>query len=465
MTTPLPPLNRNLLLVNTVRCFILLAVLVLVFTGYFFDAANTGILVTALTLTTYTLLTVFTFYQLNKEKVISEQSFFFHLAIDITALTLLFIFSGGSANPFVSLYLFPIIVSASLLSPTYTRFLLALGIACYSALFVIDMLWPSIANGATTPSQQSTNAHHMSNMHSHHTPSSQLGDNSESSDSLMFSLHLYGMWFTFAFSALLISTFVVKMKNQLAKQQQKINAQRESALRDEQVIAIATQAANVAHHIGTPLSTISVITNDLKQDPQLNAYSEDLSILSSQVELCRKELQQLRVDTDKKHQQLTSRIQVKQQLQEITDELVLLHPQTLINLDLSACTPELGIRADQGLKLAILSLLNNACEASPERIDITTSHQNDMLTIQIRDYGAGIPQTLEGTPQHPTQTTKPSGLGLGLFLSHATVERQGGTVRLVNMSASPHNTSSEIKHSHTSSKGTLTEITLPLDRR
>ena len=445
MVKPIQPLDKNLLLVNIVRCFILFAVLALVSAGYFFNATSTSIVTTLLTLSSYTVLTVYTFNRLSKHTSTSEREFFFHLATDITVLTILFVFSGGSANPFVSLYLFPIIVSASLLSSTYTRVLLFLGITCYSALFVIDMLWPG-----SSPSHESHAAGNMSS-HNSHTAST------EASGSSMFSLHLYGMWFTFAFSALLISTFVVRMKKQLAKQQQKINAQRESALRDEQVIAIATQAANVAHHIGTPLSTISVIANDLKQESALNAYADDLDILSSQVELCRNELQQLRIDTDKNHQQLTSHIQVTQQLHEITDELTLLHPQTIINLDLSKCPQDLGIRADQGLKLAILSLLNNACEASPEQIDISVGQQNEVLSIQIRDYGAGIPQSLEGVPQHPTQSTKSTGLGLGLFLSHATVERQGGAVRLINVSDNPEDASAQ-------TKGTLTEITLPLDR-
>ena len=449
MVKLMQPLNRNLLLVNTVRCFILLAVLILVSTGYFFNSTTAGIYTTLLTLSFYTALTVYTFNRLSRQVSISEREFFTHLGIDISVLTILFVFSGGSANPFVSLYLFPIIVSASLLSSAYTRVLLALGITCYSSLFVIDMFWPGTASHVTS-AQHDMSAHSMSN-HTGHVQSS------NTSNSSMFSLHLYGMWFTFAFSALLISTFVVRMKKQLAKQQQKINAQRESALRDEQIIAIATQAANVAHHIGTPLSTISIITNDLKREPQLEAYSEDLNILSSQVEICRNELQQLRIDTDKNHQQLTSHIRVTQQLQEITDELTLLHPQTTISLDLLKCNPELGIRADQGLKLAILSLLNNACEASPEKIDISVGQESDKLIIRIRDYGKGIPQTLEGIPQQPTQSTKPTGLGLGLFLSHATLERQGGTVRLVNISDTPRGESSE-------ETGTLTEITLPLDR-
>jgi len=434
-------LIKNLTLINIVRCFILLAVLVLVSAGYFFNTSTSGILITITTLLLYTTLTVCTFNRLSKQLAVSEIHFFAHLATDIIVLTVLFVFSGGSANPFVSFYLFPIIVCASLLPSSYTRVLLLLGIACYSSLFAIDMLWPS-----------SSMASH--DMGGHEMVSS--GTPIESSS--MFSLHLYGMWFTFAFSALLISTFVVKMKNQLTRQQKKINTQRETALRDEQVIAIATQAANVAHHMGTPLSTISVIANDLKHEPELKSFSEDLNILSSQVELCRNELQQLRIDTDKNHQQLTSHIQIKQQLQEITDELTLLHPQTVIDLDLSHCNSESGIQADKGLKLAILSLLNNACEASPQKIKISVEQQHDQLIIQIRDYGEGIPQSLEGSLQQPTQSTKPAGLGLGLFLSHATVERQGGTVRLTNIS----NTSGL---QASGKNGTLTEITLPLDRR
>lgn len=444
MLTANPTLIKNLTLINVVRCFILLAVLILVSAGYFFNTSTSGILITIITLLLYTALTVYTFNRLSKQLAVSEINFFAHLAADIIVLTMLFMFSGGSANPFVSFYLFPIIVCASLLPSSYTRALLVLGIACYSSLFVIDMLWPSY-----NMQPYSMGAHTMA-------PSSSPAENSS-----MFSLHLYGMWFTFAFSALLISTFVVKMKNQLTKQQQKINTQRETALRDEQVIAIATQAANVAHHMGTPLSTISIIVNDLQHEPVLESFSEDLNILSSQVELCRNELQQLRVDTDKNHQQLTSHIQVKQQLQEITDELTLLHPQTNINLDLSRCDSESGIRADQGLKLAILSLLNNACEASPQKIKISVEQQHNQLIIQIRDYGEGIPQSLEDSLQQPIQSTKSTGLGLGLFLSHATVERQGGTVKLTNMSKKSNKSGLQALEQ----SGTLTEITLPLDRR
>ncbi len=435
-------IQRTLFLNNIVRCFVLIAVLLLVSIGYFFNSTTSGLVITLITLLLYTALTVYTFNQLSKQVAISEFNFFTHLATDIVVLTVLFIFSGGSANPFVSLYLFPIIVSASMLASKYTWVLLALGIGSYSGLFLVDMFWPE-----TSTQQPHSMSGHMPSIHDNHASSSN-----------MFSLHLYGMWFTFAFSALLIATFVVKMKNQLVRQQQKINTQRESALRDEQVIAIATQAANVAHHIGTPLSTIAVIANDLKQEPELQAFEEDLNILTSQVELCRNELQQLRTDTDKSHQQLASHIQVIELIDEIRDELTLLHPQTLITLDHKHCSQEIGIRADQGLKLAILSLLNNACEASPEKININVQQQHEQLIIQIRDYGEGIPQSLEGTLQHPTKSTKSTGLGLGLFLSHATVERQGGVVRLINMA-------NNVINSAASLGGTLTEITLPLDKR
>ena len=94
---------------------------------------------------------------------------------------------------------------------------------------------------------------------------------------------------------------------------------------------------------------------------------------------------------------------------------------------------------------SILNLLNNAADAS-EQVDIAISWNNETATISIRDFGAGLDADKLDRLGQPFVTDKADGLGLGLFLSQATLTRFGGSVSLQNVPEG----------------GTLTQISLPL---
>jgi len=68
------------------------------------------------------------------------------------------------------------------------------------------------------------------------------------------------------------------------------------------------------------------------------------------------------------------------------------------------------------------------------------------LRWTIEDNGPGIPMEIASQLGKPFVTTKGRNLGLGLFLTHATINRYGGKVYLYNRSP----------------QGTLTELHLPL---
>ncbi len=48
----------------------------------------------------------------------------------------------------------------------------------------------------------------------------------------------------------------------------------------------------------------------------------------------------------------------------------------------------------------------------------------------VRDYGVGFDQAQPVLPGTLFKTNKPGGLGIGLALSHATVERLGGELSM-----------------------------------
>ncbi|MFP3560784.1 histidine kinase dimerization/phospho-acceptor domain-containing protein, partial [Paraburkholderia sp. SIMBA_049] len=69
-------------------------------------------------------------------------------------------------------------------------------------------------------------------------------------------------------------------------------------LRDERAVALGVQAATVAHEMGTPLSTIAMLTEELRDaaraDPGLARYEADLKVLEEQMTLCTSALARLR---------------------------------------------------------------------------------------------------------------------------------------------------------------------------
>jgi two-component system sensor histidine kinase RegB len=97
--------------------------------------------------------------------------------------------------------------------------------------------------------------------------------------------------------------------------------------------------------------------------------------------------------------------------------------------------------------MALVNLLDNAADASPDRIDIDARWNQTELSLSIRDYGSGLsPETAAqaGTPFFTTK--KEHGMGIGLYLTRMILSRFDGTVILKNHPQG----------------GTLTEVSLPL---
>jgi two-component system sensor histidine kinase RegB len=106
------------------------------------------------------------------------------------------------------------------------------------------------------------------------------------------------------------------------------------------------------------------------------------------------------------------------------------------------------LMVDSTLEQAIGNLLNNAADASEETLEIQLRWDKHEITLTIRDHGPGIALDIAEQIGKPFVSTKGKGLGLGLFLSHATIARHGGTITL---------------HNHPDG-GTVARLALPLEQ-
>jgi signal transduction histidine kinase len=96
--------------------------------------------------------------------------------------------------------------------------------------------------------------------------------------------------------------------------------------------------------------------------------------------------------------------------------------------------PSLTIRADERmLRQALLNLMRNGTEANPEgTVSVTAVRDNESVVIRVRDTGPGISPTDLRKIFIPFFTTKATGHGIGLALTHRIITQHGGTLTATN---------------------------------
>lgn len=403
------PSRQNLLRLCLIRSIVIVVLLLISFWFRFYGGISLPSVPLFLILTALVAVNVFVFLRLQSDSPVTENEFFANLLLDVLFLTLVLYFTGGSTNPIVSYYLIPLIISAAVLRAVHTWFIAFLSIGFYTLLLFYYQplsLFTMPGHGAMT------------------------------------SAHFVGMWINFGFSALLISWFVVRMAETLREQSRDIASSREAGLRNEQIISVASIAAGTAHEMRTPLATMAVTVDEIGfEHPELK---QDMAVLEQQIERCDSVLRQLVSATTEDSQAAVHTVGV------LFDELLhrwsLARPEVNLETHIPVDVSKLEICYDQSLHHALMSFLNNAADASPDYVAIRAGSVEDSLLISIEDHGSGIPAAIADKLGKKYISGKRGGLGLGVLLSQASIERLGGEVTLKKMPG----------------KGTRLEIRVPL---
>lgn len=346
----------------------------------------------------YILFNMLTLWRLRSRPSESAGGFLLQLTLDVAALAALLYFSGGSTNPFVSLFLLHLVIAATTLPRRHAWVIAAVTLACYTLLMRFYMPLPH------------THAMHGSD----------------------FSLHVLGMWFSFLLAVGLIMFFVVAMADQLRQRDRKLAEIREKALRDEHVVALGTLAAGAVHELATPLSTMAVLAGELAHDYAGNReLTERLGILRSQVERCKATLAQMNASAGHAAGG-GDKVALDAYLNATLAQWQSLNPGAELHAEWQGDEPVPMISVDETLTQAIVSLLNNAAEVSPDAIEVEAKWSGHELKLAVQDRGPGLSEEQLAGIGRPFFTTKAEGLGLGLFLTQAVAQRLGGELRLGN---------------------------------
>lgn len=339
------------------------------------------------------------------------------LVFDTVLLTLLLAFSGGPMNPFTVLYLVHITLAAVVLGGYWTLWVAALSVACFALLFVAP-------EGFADP-------------HAHAS---------------LMAHHLQGMWAAFTLAATLIAYFVRRISTTIAKQRERIALLREGAARNARLASLTTLAAGAAHELGTPLGTIAVAAHELELELARRGDAEllcDARLIQEEVERCHDILGKM-----------GSRVGVKDDnVRAIDDEELLgrlcarfdAQRAKRICVERTAGLPPIHAPVEELLH-SLYALVKNALDASSpsETVRVRLAREAEAMCITVQDSGVGMPAAVLSRAGEPFFTTKDPGrgLGLGLFLTRAFAESQGGALALESSEG----------------RGTLAVLKLPVPR-
>ncbi len=316
-------------------------------------------------------------------------------AADLSALTVLIYFSGGSVNPFISLFLLPIVVAAASLPKRASAAIALAAIACYTLLMFFNV---PITHGGS---------------HAHGVE-----------------LHLWGMWCGFVLSAGCIAYFVARIAQTLREHDQALARARERALDAERVVALGTLAAGTAHELGTPLATMAILAKDLNTDLAGQPALRDAVVtLRAQIQRCKQSLARLATDAGELPADSGRQAAADEFLTDLLHEWQRQQPHVDISVAVSGEHPAPRIIADRTLRQALFNVLNNAADASSSHVDARAAWNERAMWLDVRDDGPGITEQLRGQVGRRIVSTKGDrGLGIGLYLAHSVLARLGGHV-------------------------------------
>lgn len=332
---------------------------------------------------------------------IGDTELFLELILDVAALTAQLYLSGGASNPFISLYLLQVILGAVLLRAAFTWLLVVMTGAAY--------LW---LNFSFQP---------IAMPHPHG------GD--------LFNMHMQGMFICFMLAAMLVALFVTRITRNLRERDAHLARLRQQSAEEALIVRMGLLASSAAHELGTPLGTLSVILGDWRKLPALRAdpdIAEDIEEMQSQLDRCRSIVTNILLASGEARGEGTVRTTLSRFLDEAVGEWRASRAPLSVSY-VNRVTPDPGIVSDLALKQILISLFDNALEASPGWVGITAERVADAVAITVHDVGPGFDAAILADLGVPYQSTRGrSGGGLGLFFAVNALRKLGGSVTARN---------------------------------
>jgi len=331
------------------------------------------------------------------------------LALNIIELAALLYLTGGLENPFSFLFLAPVLISATALPVRLTITLGLLAVACATVLvfFHQPLPWDSDEPMILPP------------------------------------IYLIGVWFSIVLAISVTGLYSFQVTEEARQLSDALAATELVLAREQHLTQLDGLAAAAAHELGTPLSTIVLVSLELEKtladNPQVSPQVVgDIKALREQARRCR--------DILSKIAQLSSTGAPfdRMKLSTLIEEAVAPHRDfgvaIKVRIAVAASREPVGSR-NPAILYGVGNILENAVDFARSEVEVNAWWNDETVEIVVSDDGPGFaPEILKriGEPYLSRRRApddglgERAGLGLGVFIARTLLERTGAKISFTN---------------------------------
>jgi two-component system sensor histidine kinase RegB len=341
---------------------------------------------------------------INKNTQLADKPAFFFLLIDVLQLSLLIYLTGGIVNPFSIFLLIPTIFSSS-----------NLGLRSNFLLVAITVLIIIILTFFYNPLPYPLNENFTIDLH-----------------------YYYSIPVSLIIALMFLNYFALSFGTESRLRKEALNKMEEIMSKEHRLLSLGGQAAAAAHSLGTPFSTIKIITSDLiKQFKENSEIKKDIELLASQIDRCSEILKRLTLNPIIEDDFIGANLTMSHYVSEIVKSFQEISKKNFIinyDQDSNILNFSKSIEIIYGLR----NFIGNANKFAKNKIFITIKSDNDFTEIIIEDDGYGYPKDVLSKIGEPyvksvqSSIKSKSGLGLGIFIGKTLLEKNYASILCKN---------------------------------
>ena len=332
---------------------------------------------------------------INRKTQLSDAPAFLFLLIDILQLSFLVYLTGGITNPFIIFLLIPSFFSSSNLS-------LKTNILLVSVTIVLLIFLTFFYQELPSPLSE----------HFHVSP-----------------YYIYAIPLSLIIALIFMNYFSINFGTESRLRKEALNKMEEIMAKEHELLSLGGQAAAAAHSLGTPFSTIKIISRDLleqfKDNPEAN---KDIELLSSQIERCSEILKKITLNPAVEDDFIDQNFSISEYINEIVKSFEEISSKKFVINQNHNSNPIIITKSIE-IVYGLRNFIGNANKFSNTEIFINIKSDNDFTEIVIEDDGDGYAKDVLNKIGEPyiksiTSSNKSkSGLGLGIFIGKTLLEK------------------------------------------
>ena len=332
---------------------------------------------------------------INKNTQLLDKTAFLFLLIDILQLSCLIYLTGGITNPFAIFLIIPAIFSSFNLS--FKSNLLLVGITIFIIIFLTFF---------NQPLPYPVNKHFHVDIY-----------------------YYYSIPVSLIVALIFLNYFALTFGKESRIRKEALNKMEEIMSKEHELLSLGGQAAAAAHSLGTPFSTIKIISSDLLRQFKDNIeVKRDIDLLVSQIERCSEILKKLTLNPTIEDDFIDRDLSIADYINEIIKSFKETSKKKFItNFDQNSNS--LNITKSIEIVYGLRNFIGNANKFSRSKVFINIKSDNVITEIIIEDDGYGYPNDVIkkiGEPyirSYKSSTKSKSGLGLGIFIGKTLLEK------------------------------------------